>query len=162
MPASGDWADFPVAPSNVRFGVKRTCRLQQEMAACDPKRTATVHEAAICCLQTALFNQSCALYTSRRCRPLKREQVVDGLPDRKLNLRLEVLSMRYVVNLLAGFVLAGIVVSFALAQPVEMSRARAAAIRECNVLAAPYVQYTWGDWQLYIYRACMARHGQTE
>jgi hypothetical protein len=49
------------------------------------------------------------------------------------------------------------------AQSIDMSPARAAAIRECNDEARPYASFvTWGNWQLYIYRACMARHGQVE
>ena len=49
------------------------------------------------------------------------------------------------------------------AQSIDISPARAAAIRECNDEARPYASFvTWGNWQFYIYRACMARHGQAE
>jgi putative heme iron utilization protein len=45
----------------------------------------------------------------------------------------------------------------------DISPVRAAAIRECNDEARPYASFvTWGNWQFYIYRACMARHGQVE
>jgi hypothetical protein len=43
-----------------------------------------------------------------------------------------------------------------------MSAARAAAMRECNVKAQKYIEHTWGDNEIYIYRSCMADHGQQE
>lgn len=43
-----------------------------------------------------------------------------------------------------------------------MSAARAAAIRECNVKAAKYVLGIWGNFQLYLYRSCMAERHQME
>jgi hypothetical protein len=42
------------------------------------------------------------------------------------------------------------------------SAARAQAIRECNTSAQKYALYTWGNLQLYVYRACMAQHRQAE
>ena len=42
------------------------------------------------------------------------------------------------------------------------SAARAAAIHECNLRAAKYRQYTWGDTEIQTYRACMSEHGQQE
>jgi hypothetical protein len=65
-------------------------------------------------------------------------------------------------DLSIGAMLAAVVSSAALAQTGDMSGARAAAIHECNVLASPYALYTWGNWQLYIYRECMAKHGDIE
>jgi hypothetical protein len=62
----------------------------------------------------------------------------------------------------AVMVLALAIASSAFAQSTDISPARAAAIRECNALANPYGLATWGNWQLYIYRACMAAHGQPE
>lgn len=50
----------------------------------------------------------------------------------------------------------------ALAKPLQETTARATAIHECNVRASPYVLYTWGNWQLYVYRACMAMRHQAE
>jgi hypothetical protein len=44
----------------------------------------------------------------------------------------------------------------------QVSAARAAALRECNARARPYVQYVWGVTQWQIYRACMAEHHQPE
>jgi hypothetical protein len=44
----------------------------------------------------------------------------------------------------------------------DMSAARAADIRECNRAAAKYLQYLWGDFEIYVYRACMTQHGQQE
>lgn len=45
---------------------------------------------------------------------------------------------------------------------VHMSAARAAALRECNARAAPYIQRDWGVTELQIYRSCMAEHHQPE
>jgi hypothetical protein len=62
-----------------------------------------------------------------------------------------------------GLVLAALASpSFAQRSEDHMSAARAAAIHECNVRAARYRQYTWGDTEIYTYRACMAEHGQQE
>jgi len=43
-----------------------------------------------------------------------------------------------------------------------MGAAREKAIHECNVRAGKYVEYTWGDVEIYTYRACMTEHGQQE
>ena len=70
--------------------------------------------------------------------------------------------MRCVLKSLSvGAVLTAVTAS-AFAQSASISPARVAAIRECNALASPFLSYTWGNWQLYIYRECMARHGQKE
>jgi hypothetical protein len=56
-----------------------------------------------------------------------------------------------------------IVVPFAGAvADVQISAARAAAIQECNRLAARYPTNDWGNTDIYLYRSCMARHGQQE
>ena len=44
----------------------------------------------------------------------------------------------------------------------RMSSAREKAIRECNARAAKYIEHTWGDVEIYTYRACMREHGQKE
>lgn len=44
----------------------------------------------------------------------------------------------------------------------EISRGRAQAIQECNRRAAPYWEWKWGDYEIYVYRGCMAEHGQPE
>jgi hypothetical protein len=62
----------------------------------------------------------------------------------------------------AAAVVLGVV---ALASPgyaYPISAARAAAIHECSARAAPFIEHTWGDTEIYIYRACMAEHGQRE
>jgi hypothetical protein len=52
---------------------------------------------------------------------------------------------------------------FAQSTAPHMSAARAAAIHECCVKAyAFHNESTWGNWELYIYRACMAEHHQVE
>jgi hypothetical protein len=43
-----------------------------------------------------------------------------------------------------------------------MSSGRAAAIRDCNAQAGKYKQYLWGDYEIDVYRACMAQRGQQE
>jgi hypothetical protein len=45
---------------------------------------------------------------------------------------------------------------------IMISAARAAALRECNAIAAQYPDYEWGNMEIYQYRACMAEHGQVE
>ncbi len=52
--------------------------------------------------------------------------------------------------------------SFAQRSEDHMSAARAAAMHECNLKAARYRQYTWGDTEIQTYRACMSEHGQQE
>ena len=44
----------------------------------------------------------------------------------------------------------------------QISAARAAALQECNRLAARYPTNDWGNHGTYLYRSCMARHGQKE
>jgi hypothetical protein len=45
---------------------------------------------------------------------------------------------------------------------IEISAARASALRECNAVAAQYPEYEWGNTEIYQYRACMAEHGEVE
>ena len=48
------------------------------------------------------------------------------------------------------------------AADVQISKARAAALQECNRLAARYPTNDWGNTDIYLYRSCMARHGEKE
>jgi hypothetical protein len=52
----------------------------------------------------------------------------------------------------------------ALAQPNgdRTNAGRAAAIRECNRAATKYPEYLWGDFEIQVYRSCMAQRGQHE
>ena len=50
----------------------------------------------------------------------------------------------------------------AAAADVQISAARAQAIQQCNRLAARYPTNDWGNTDIYLYRSCMARHGQQE
>jgi len=43
-----------------------------------------------------------------------------------------------------------------------MDAAREKALHECNVKAQKYIEHTWGDVEIYTYRACMTEHGQQE
>ena len=52
--------------------------------------------------------------------------------------------------------------SYAQEAGVHISQQRAQAIHECNLRAARYPQYLWGNQEIYTYRACMAEHGQQE
>jgi len=53
--------------------------------------------------------------------------------------------------------------AIALASPgYSWAADRAAAIHECSVPAGKFTQHVWGDTELYVYRACMAEHGQKE
>jgi hypothetical protein len=51
---------------------------------------------------------------------------------------------------------------FAQERGIDVSAARAAAIQECNARASKYLEHTWGDWEIQIYRECMAEHHQAE
>lgn len=39
---------------------------------------------------------------------------------------------------------------------------RAQAIRECTKAENQYTETTWGNMEIYVYRACMYQHGQPE
>ena len=52
--------------------------------------------------------------------------------------------------------------SYAQEGGVRISQQRAQAIHACNLRAARYPQYLWGNQEIYTYRACMAEHGQQE
>ena len=39
---------------------------------------------------------------------------------------------------------------------------REAALRECSVKSRQYLETTWGDMQMFQFRACMMQHGQPE
>jgi hypothetical protein len=44
----------------------------------------------------------------------------------------------------------------------QISAARAAALQQCNRLAARFPLHDWGNTQIQLYRSCMAQHGQQE
>lgn len=63
----------------------------------------------------------------------------------------------------ATFVTSGLASpSYAEGAGYPISAARAAAIHECSVLADQYPVNDWGNTEIYVYRACMADHGQQE
>jgi len=74
--------------------------------------------------------------------------------------------MKRVSKIVAALVF-GLVVS-ALATPSfaqraeGMSGARAQALEACNKEAGKFVEHTWGDVEIYTYRACMTKHAQQE
>jgi hypothetical protein len=66
-------------------------------------------------------------------------------------------------------VLAAVLATTAFASPSyaqqngrELSHARAQAIQQCSRKAAPYWEWKWGDYEIYIYRSCIAEYGQSE
>jgi hypothetical protein len=62
-----------------------------------------------------------------------------------------------VLRLLAA--LAFVSANYAQTAGYRISVARAAAIHECSILAAKYLDHTWGNREIYEYRACMVTHG---
>ena len=46
--------------------------------------------------------------------------------------------------------------------PLPMSAARYEAIRQCTAEEQKYNQVSWGDYEIDVYRACMAAHNQPE
>jgi hypothetical protein len=67
-------------------------------------------------------------------------------------------------TLIAAFTLAILIGAPALVQPANAApnAAREKAIHECNVRARKYIEHTWGDVEIYTYRACMTEQGQQE
>jgi hypothetical protein len=54
-------------------------------------------------------------------------------------------------------------VSFSKQSRAAISAARASAIHDCNVSAARFRTVpTWGNYELFTYRACMSEHNQVE
>jgi hypothetical protein len=65
---------------------------------------------------------------------------------------------------IAALLLTAVPIASAVAQgaPGQISAARAAALQQCNRLAARYPLHDWGNTQIHLYRTCMARHGEKE
>ena len=78
--------------------------------------------------------------------------------------RTTMIPLKTVLAALAlGFVLtASASQGFAQERGIDVSAARAAAIQECNSRANKYLEHTWGDWEIQVYRECMAEHHQAE
>jgi len=58
------------------------------------------------------------------------------------------------------FATASFVQSASAAPPMNATREK--AIRECNVSAQKYTESTWGDVEIFTYRACMMDRNQQE
>jgi len=73
---------------------------------------------------------------------------------------------RYHEDPTAAFTLAILFGSPLFVQPANaappMDGARMKALQECNVRARKYIEHTWGDVEIYMYRACMTEQGQQE
>ena len=64
-----------------------------------------------------------------------------------------------VVGTLMG---ASVRLSFAQGGGLKINQLRVEAIRTCSTAAAKYLDYSWGNTEMFIYRACMAEHSQQE
>jgi hypothetical protein len=58
--------------------------------------------------------------------------------------------------------LAGALCMQATASAAQEGGVTISAIRECATSAAKYPDYAWGNFEMFIYRACMASHAQRE
>ena len=65
---------------------------------------------------------------------------------------------------IAALWLTAVPIASAVAQgaPGQISAARAAALQQCNRLAARFPTNDWGNTPIQLYRSCMAQHGQKE
>ena len=45
---------------------------------------------------------------------------------------------------------------------LEVNRARAKAIQDCQAVSGRFAQHSWGNAEILLYRSCMAEHGQAE
>jgi hypothetical protein len=52
--------------------------------------------------------------------------------------------------------------AIAASEQEQATAAREDAIHECSIAAAKYIEHVWADWDIQIYRSCMARRGQQE
>jgi hypothetical protein len=72
-------------------------------------------------------------------------------------------AVRQLAGIALGLAVAVTVVTPSVAQRGKVTTAaRAKALRECSIAADRFIQHTWGDFEIDVYRACMARHGQPE
>ena len=76
--------------------------------------------------------------------------------------KMSIAKIGLALSVLSAVVIASAVPSYAREPGLRISVARAAAIRGCNVAAAKYPEYVWGNVKLYIYRSCMVTRGQQE
>jgi len=84
-------------------------------------------------------------------------------PERRIVARLfaNATTKRLLATAIAAVCLAVVPITGAAAD-VQISAARAAALKECSRLAARYPINDWGNTESYLYRSCMARHGEKE
>ena len=85
-------------------------------------------------------------------------------PDRLAGHLFAKATTKFGLATIAALWLTAVPIASAAAQgaPSQISAARAAALQECNRLAQRYPLHEWGNTQIHLYRACMARHGQQE
>jgi hypothetical protein len=62
----------------------------------------------------------------------------------------------------SSLIAAALFVQSANAAPPPMDAAREKAIHECNFRTRKYIEHTWGDVEIFTYRACMTEQGQQE
>jgi hypothetical protein len=81
--------------------------------------------------------------------------------ERKIRRPIMIRINRFLTALAVGLAVSALATPSS-AQRSEGMSERAAAIRDCNVQAGKYKQYLWGDYEIDVYRACMAQRGQQE
>ena len=52
--------------------------------------------------------------------------------------------------------------AFAQKSGIKITPLRAGTISACSMAAAKFPDYSWGNTEMFIYRACMNEHGQLE
>jgi len=71
-------------------------------------------------------------------------------------------TIKQLTGIALGLAVAVTVVTPTFAQKGAVGAARAKALRECSASANKFIQHIWGDFEIDVYPACMARHGQPE
>jgi len=73
----------------------------------------------------------------------------------------KLIKTSFCIGLIAGFCMP---VTEGRAQQggVSITATRASAIHDCAVAAAKYLDYVWGNTEMFVYRACMAGRRQQE
>ena len=75
-------------------------------------------------------------------------------------MRISKISLTFAV--VVFLVAASMPLSFAQDGATKINRLRADAIRTCSTAAAKFPDYSWGNMEMFIYRACMAEHQERE
>ena len=71
-------------------------------------------------------------------------------------------KIRLAFAVIVFFTTASLRLSLAQDGQIKVSRLRADAIHTCGMAAAKFPDYSWGNVEMFVYRACMAEHSQQE